>query len=52
VLKINDCGSRGPVQGITTSFLINQNLFSPLAASSWGYGSVDLALIDSQTGGL
>jgi hypothetical protein len=45
-------GAWSGYQGITTSFLINQNLFGPLAASSWGDGSVDLAVTDWQTGGL
>jgi hypothetical protein len=35
---------------MTTSFLINPVLFGPMAASSWGEGSIDLALVEAQTG--
>ncbi len=37
---------------VSTSVLVNQILFGQLAASSWGEGSVDVSLIEAQTGAL
>jgi hypothetical protein len=39
-------------QQVPTSFLINPVMFGQLGASSWGDGSVDLGLVDFQTGAL
>ena len=43
-------GAWSSYRQVSTSFLINQSLFGPLAASSWGEGSIDLALVEAQTG--
>jgi hypothetical protein len=45
-------GSWASSRPITTGFLLNQILFGPMAASSWGEGSIDLALVEAQTGAL